>query len=71
MMNRFCLVCFIVGLTGTVMADVERGSQAPDFTVHRRVTLDDFKGQQPLLLVISATSCPWARAELPQIQKTA
>lgn len=69
MMNRFCLVCFIVGLTGTVMADVERGSQAPDFTVHRRVTLDDFTGQQPLLLVISATACPWARAEMPQIQK--
>jgi peroxiredoxin len=68
-MRTLCLVGVIAGLAGAAMADVERGSEAPDFTVHRRVTLGDFKGQQPLLLVISATGCPWARAEMPQIQK--
>jgi peroxiredoxin len=68
-MLRLSLVCLLAALTGVASADVKPGSEAPDFAVYRRVTLEDFKGQQPLLLMVSAIGCPWAVAELPTIQK--
>jgi len=68
-MLKLCLVCLIVALTSVASGEVTVGGDAPDFTVQQRVTLDCFKGQQPLVLMFSATGCPWARRELPPMQE--
>ena len=67
-MLKLCLVCLIVALSSVAFGQLPVGSDAPDFAVQQRVTLDCFQGR-PLVLMFSATGCPWARRELPPMQE--
>ncbi len=49
----------------------QHSAVAPDFTLKdlqgNRITLSDFKGKKPVLLVFFTTWCPYCRAEVPNI----
>lgn len=50
------------------------GDAAPDFTLkdrfgERSVTLSEFRGQQPVVLVFGSLTCPPFRREVPQLEK--
>lgn len=51
------------------------GDAAPEFSLktldEKPLSLADFKGKQPVMLVFWATWCPICREELPQVKKIA
>ncbi len=67
-MVKLFMGCLLVALSSVAWGQVKPGDDAPAFKV-QDVSLEDYKGEQAVLLMFSSIGCGYAVAELPVAQE--
>ncbi len=70
-MKKSFLSAFAVLMTAVCLQSAQAAPTAPDFTLKdlsgKSVTVSSFRGKSPVLLVFSATWCPYCRRQIPYL----